>query len=81
MYSQGSRLAFAIEYSKRSYEEFDEWEQEMHRRFHTGALLREMREANKRYGYGQGAPKSLLMEQLAHIGVIKWHASLEQQRA
>ena len=81
MYSHGSRLAFAIEYSKRSYEEFDEWEQEMHRRFHTGALLREMWEANKRHGYGQGAPKSLSMEELAHIGVIKWHASLEQQRA
>ena len=52
----------------------------MHQKFHSGYLLRAMIDANKRYGHGLGGDQSLSIEQLAHIGVTSWHASLEQQR-
>ena len=80
-YNQGQRLSFDIEYSKRLYEDFNEQERELHRRFHSGYLLRAMIAANQKYGHGQGAPQSLSMEQLAHIGVTSWQESLVQPRA
>ena len=59
----------AIEETQLQYEDLDEYEQEMHQRFHTGQLKREMIDANKEYGHGLGAPKSPSIEQMAHISV------------
>ena len=66
-YHTGERLAFSVENNTRDYWDMTEWEMELHQRFHSGKLLREMVAANKAFGHGSGVEKSLSIEEMAAL--------------
>ena len=56
---------YSIENNTRKYDTLNWWEQKLHQQFHEGRLHREMTNANKAFGHGIGAEKSLSIEQMA----------------
>ena len=66
-YVAGQRLAYSVEDQTRKYDTLNWWEQDLHQRFHSGRLEREMIAANKAFGHGAGVEKSLSIEQLATL--------------
>ena len=66
-YVAGKKLAYSVEDKTRKYETLNWWEQDLHHRFHTGRLEREMIAANRAFGHGAGVEKSLSIEQMAAL--------------
>ena len=64
-YAKGKKLAYMVDDKSKIYDDLNWWEKELHQRFHTGRLKREMIEANKEFGNGIGVEKMLSVEQLA----------------
>ena len=64
-YARGHRIAMDIEHKRWRYEDLNQEQMEMHRRYHSGQLEREMIAANKAFGHGWGVPSSLSIEQMA----------------
>jgi len=64
-YVAGKKLAYNVQDGTRKYGTLNSWEQDLHRRFHSGLLEREMTDANKAFGHGTGVEKSLSIEQMA----------------
>ena len=54
-----------IEHKRWRYEDLDQEQMEMHRRYHSGQLEREMIAANKAFGHGWGVPSFLSIEEMA----------------
>ena len=66
-YARGLRSAEDINHGLREYADINEQEEELHQQFHSGRLERQMIEADKEFGHGQGTQQSMSTEQLANF--------------
>ena len=68
-FAKGRQLAHSVEVGIQEYDDLNWWEQEIHRKFHSGILKSAMVKANQAFGHGAGAVKSLSIEQMANVEV------------
>ena len=61
-FATGKKLADGIEDGTMRYDTLNEWEKDLHQRFHTGQLERQMIEENRNFGHGVGVDQSLSIE-------------------
>ena len=61
-FATGKKLADGIEDGTMRYDTLNEWEKDLHQRFHTGQLERQMIEENSKFGDGVGVDQSLSIE-------------------
>ena len=84
-YVAGKRLAYSVEDQTRKYDTLNWWEQDLHQRFRSGRLEREMIAANRAFGHGAGVEKSLSIEQMAALELslaldsVNLYNAIEQQ--
>ena len=70
-FAQGLKHANNVDLARIEHDTLERWEQELHQRFHSGALRREMMKANEAFGHGVGVEKSLSIEQMETLE-ISW---------
>ena len=66
-YAKGKKLAYMVDDGSKIYNDLNWWEKDLHQRFHSRRLEREMIEANEEFGNGIGVETTLSVEQLAQL--------------